>query len=577
MVHIIETADGLLSLEKGLREKSVIACDVEASGLDVETSKIEGIGLGDSKDQYFIPFPNGISLKQIRISLKRIFEGKEIIFHNAKYDFQVFEKYGIEWPEKIHDTMMMSWLIDENVSHSLKSLTISILGREAISWSDLNRNLTLFREEKDIARELAEYCAKDIQNTFDLYKSFLPLLENEGLLLDYEKIELKLIPVLTKMELRGVKVNIPWLKQKKGELELVLKDLEDQMAEKTGDLQVNVRSPKQLEHFIFDVLKYSAMKITGAGKRSTDDGVLKSLVKKLDLKEDDFISLLLKFRELDKLYGTYILALIKQADKNDIIKAGFLQHGTRTGRLASNNPNLQNIPLRNDEWNIRQAFIPREGYRFLIADYSQIELRLLAHFSRDKNMTETFKSNGDIHRKTMELTGTNRVQAKGINFGLIYGMGPRTLAKTLEISEEEAREYIKKFFDGYPQVRFFTTRLQQKTLNDGYVEMITGRKRRFHEIKDNRWYGMIKRQAINTKISGSAADLIKIAMIRLDKVLEPFDAHQLIQIHDEIVLEVPKKNLALVKELVVETMEQALKLRVPIKVEIKEGNCWIKN
>jgi DNA polymerase-1 len=575
-VQIIQTIEELVGLEKIL-EEPVVACDLEASDLDTRICQLEGIGLGTSQKQGYIAFSEKLSPEQVRPFLREVFEKKLVIFHNAKYDLQVFDKYKIDWPERIHDTMIMAWLVDENVSHSLKSLAQSIFGREVKRWEQVRRTPDLFYGREELTQELANYCAGDVRNTFDLYEYFLPLLQKGGLIPDYERIELKLIPVLTRMECRGVRIDTDWLEQKKGEIELILKDLERELVEKTGDSKVNIHSPRQLEYFLFDVLKYPASKITGAGKRSTDDEVLKDLVKELNLQSDDFIPLLLKFRELDKLYRTYIVGLLGQVDENQVIHTNFLQHGTRTGRLASSDPNLQNIPLRSDEWNIRQAFIPREGYKFLIADYSQIELRMLAHFSQDKNMVEVFEKGGDIHAKTMELTGTKRKEAKGINFGLIYGMGSRTLAHILGIKEEQAKEYIERFFAGYPGVRPFSIRIQQRALREGIVEMLTGRKRRFYEIKDARWYNAIKRQAINTVISGSAADLIKVAMIRLAKALESFDAHQLIQIHDEIVMEVPREVVGKVKAVVKDTMENALKLRVPLQVGIEEGDYWLKS
>jgi DNA polymerase-1 len=255
-----------------------------------------------------------------------------------------------------------------------------------------------------------------------------------------------------------------------------------------------------------------------------------------------------------------------------------MQHGTRTGRLSSNDPNLQNIPTRHDEWNVREAFIPRPGYKFIIADYSQIELRMLAHFSQDAHMVDTFVKGGDIHAKTMELTGiTVRRIAKNVNFGMVYGVGPRTLSQLIGTKEEEARQYIDRFFRGYPQIRAFINRVQQQTFRTGYVEMITGRRRHFHEYKDNRWFNTIARQAINTKIQGSAADLIKIAMIKLKPVLQEHDAHMLVQIHDEIIVETPEDKIEEVKVIVHDVMVNALKLRVPVEIGMAVGDRWIKD
>ena len=564
-------------LVESLKDEKLIACDLEASGLDTKTAKLEGIGLGTSKKQYFISYPNGFSEGRVKKILKEVFKNKRVVFHNAKYDLKMLYENNLPWPEDFDDTMIMSWLVDEEGQHGLKPLAKAILGREPKKWAQLDREVDLFRNEEDVAKELSDYCGEDVMNTYDLYYYFLPILEREGLIPDYEKIELKLIPVICKMEMRGIKIDTEWLKNKQGKAIIVLDKLTIKIKECLGGQDINIRSSKQLEPLLFDTLKYKPGRITDAGKRSTDTDVLETIVKENNLQENDFVPLLLKFRELDKLYSTYFIALLEQAGKEGVIHTNFMQHGTRTGRLASNEPNLQNIPTRHDEWNVRQAFIPRDGYKFLIADYSQIELRMLAHFSQDANMVKTFVEGGDIHAKTMQLTGTERRVAKAINFGLIYGMGPRTLAHTLNIKEEDAKNYIDKFFAGYPRVNYFINKIQQATFRDGYVSMITGRRRRFREIRDRRWYGTIQRQSINTKIQGSAADLIKLAMVRLVPALAPLDAYQLIQIHDEIIIETPIDKIQEVKKIIKEVMENVFKLKVPVVVNIVEGDCWVKD
>jgi DNA polymerase-1 len=574
---LIKNIQQLEEAKRALLQEERFACDLEATGLDIRKSDIEGIGLGNSKKQYFIPFPNDFKFRDISNFLKEVFKDKEIIFHNAKYDLELLKEKKFPIPDKFHDTMIMAWLLDENMQHSLKYLAKLIFDRDPKKWSELDNMQTLFRNQDDIVQELSDYCGDDVMNTYDLFYHFLPLMEKEGVMIDYERIELNLIPVLCSMEMRGVKVDIEWLKEKSVKAEKELNKLEKLMKKAVGDEYINIRSPIQLERLIFGTLQYKAGRVTDAGRRSTDNDVLEKIVRDNKLGEKDFIPLLLKFRDLDKIYRTFFLALIEQAGEEGIVHTHYLQHGTRTGRLASNDPNLQNIPTRNDEWNVRKAFIPREGYKFVLADYSQIELRMLAHFSQDINMVKTFMEGGDIHAKTMQLTGTERRVAKAINFGLIYGMGPRTLAHTLGIKEDDAKKYIDKFFAGYPQVMTFIERVEQQTLIRGYVEMITGRKRRFQEIKDKRWFNLIKRQSINTKIQGSAADLIKIAMIRLHRALEPLGAYQLLQIHDEVIIETPLDKVEEVKKIVIQTMESALALRVPVKVSISEGDCWVKD
>jgi DNA polymerase-1 len=286
--------------------------------------------------------------------------------------------------------------------------------------------------------------------------------------------------------------------------------------------------------------------------------------------------LIIKFRDLDKINGTYFESLAVQAGTENTIHTSFLQHGSRTGRISSKEPNLMNQPTRHDEWDVRYAFMAREGYTLIMADYSQMELRVVAHFSQDPIMLETFNNNGDIHAETMKATGATRLQSKAINFGLIYGLGPRTLAKNLDISEDTAKKYIHRFFTKYSTLRWFIDQTQQKALKIGYVSMITGRRRRFAEYQDNRWYNSIARMAINTKIQGSAADVIKVAMIRLQPLLTKLGAHQLIQVHDELIIECPDDKLEEVQEVIKDTMTHALKLKVPLAVGMSTNKRWMK-
>lgn len=583
MYAIVDNDEKLAKSLQDLASEPIIACDLEADGLNTKVADIQGIGYGTDQKTYFIPFPHNIHKQKLLDALTELFK-KEVVFHNAKYDLKLLLHNDLPTPAKIHDTMIMSWLIDENASHGLKSLAKEILGKEPKKWTDLTKTLDLFTTQEDIMQELAEYCCDDVSNTFQLYKHFFPQLKTEGVDVDYDRVEVKLIPVLMAMEMRGIKVDVSWLQDKHQKANAELRRLEQKiiakLQEQTGkkDRVWNIRSPKQVEEILFDLLKYPVIKETNSKKRSTDNEVLEELVKKNKLTEDDIVPMLLKFRDLDKVNGTYFQALAEQAGLENVIRANFLQHGTRTGRLASNEPNLQNIPTRHDEWNVREAFIPRPGHKFIIADYSQIELRMLAHFSQDKNMTDTFLNDGDIHAKTMELTGiTVRRIAKNVNFGIVYGVGPRTLSHLIETPEAEAKKYIDGFLNGYPQVRAFINRVQRHALNTGYVEMITGRKRHFHEFKDQRWYATIARQAINTKIQGSAADLIKIAMIKLHYALKEYDAHLLVQIHDEVIIECPEDRLEKVKEIVEDVMDSALKLRVPLKVSIGEAERWVKD
>jgi len=571
MKKLIETQADFSAMVEDLKNEEIIAADIEATDIDLQKLVITGLGLGTSSKQYYLPFSKGKTDLEVLEGLKTLFLQAVVVFHNAKYDLEVLRKFNLPIPEKIEDTLIMSWLLDETTPNGLKYLTKNLLDREVIEFKEVDQRVNLFRDEKDILCDMADYCMDDVKNTFDLYDYFLPRLKEQGLDKAYYNIERPFIGVLVDMEMRGVQLDIAWFSKKKEKLAKVLKSYEEKLKKLSGE-DLNIHSPQQLEKYLFNGLGYVPPKVTPIGNKSTDNEALEELVKQYSLTEEDFVPNLLIFRDLDKIYTTYLVGLLEKAAKDGVIHTSFLQHGTATGRLSSNAPNCQNIPSRGDEWDVRRGFIPRKGYRFLVSDYSQIELRVLAHFSKDKNMVETFMNDGDIHAKTMELTGLNRRAAKII----IYGMGPRTLAQNLGIKEDEAKRYIEKFFAGYPSVRGFINLIQQSTIERGYVTMITGRRRRFYNFKDNQWYNLVKRQAFNSRIQGSASDIIKIAMIKLNRALKPFDSHLLLQIHDEVVIEVPEGKVKEVKEIVKETMETAVKLNVPLKVNTEEGDYWVK-
>lgn len=585
MYSIVDTSEKLQKSLQTLSKDTIIACDTECTSLDYRKGKIEGIGYGTNKNTFFLPFPHTIPTKEVYDIFVQLFQ-KVVIFHNAKYDLQVLVHNKLPIPNvldgKLQDTMIMSWLVDENTSHGLKQLARDLLGREPKEWKELNRQPDLFRDESDILKELADYCMDDVVNTFDLYFYLLPLLDKEKLTLAYERVELKIIPVLCAMEMRGVQVDVPFLKERHDAAQKELFRLNTAIQAKLKEVlpkgypPVNLRSPKQLEDILFKQFKYKVFKETEKGTASTDAETLREIIRKEKLTDEDFLPMLLKYRELDKLDGTYFVALAEQAGLESVIHCNFLQHGTRTGRFASSEPNLQNIPSRSDDWNVRKAFVPRPGYKFIMADYSQLELRIMAHFSGDETMVHTFKTGGDIHAETMKAIGSNRHHAKTINFGLIYGLGPRSLAQDLHIKEEEAKKYMNRFFNKYHQVKYFMDKTQAITLKTGYVEMITGRRRHFAEIADKRWWNMIARQAVNTKIQGSASDLVKVAMIKLHPLLKAIGAHMLIQIHDEVIVETPIEKAEETKAIIKETMENALTFNVPMLVSMKEGERWTK-
>lgn len=576
---IVRTNEELDNMYMRLKDEPMLACDTETTDLILEKLELTGIGIGCKSALYYIPYKyEGMDMELLHQVINTLLD-KTIIMHNAKYDLKVLKKFGFKEPESLHDTLLMSWLSDENTQNGLKYLAKTVLKREVTEFKEVAQAIDLFHDADSAINSMGEYCMDDVLNTFDLFPIFEAKLKRDGIWKAYEKLELPFMRVLTRMETIGVQLDLQWLKDKKIQAEAELKVMTAKMyasVNKTPET-LNINSPMQLEKLLFDELHYPALRITPGKKRSTDNVVLEELVKQFKLDDTQFIPLLLTYRDLDKVYRTYICALQEQVDTQGAIHGSFMQHGTRTGRLSSRDPNLQNIPARHDQWDVRTAFIPRPGHTFIVADYSQIELRVLAHYSQDEHMMEAFQNGEDIHAKTMQVTGiTERRIAKAINFGLVYGMGPRKLASQLDIKEKDAFDYIEKFFKGYPKVRPFISRVQQLTLQNGYVTMLTGRRRRFSAEVDSNWFNTVKRQSINTKIQGSAADIMKLAMLRLDKEIEPYNARQLIQVHDEIVFEVPNEHLETVKGIVTNVMETAVQLRVPLKIGMQTGDHWVK-
>ncbi len=554
-----------------------LAFDTETEGKEESMHKIVGFGIGNSNYQVYVDL-SLLSVDQFKSPLEKLFVGRKIILHNAKFDFKVLVRAGIKLPVEYEDTMMMAWLVDENESVGLKNLTQRYLGRTPKAYSELEQE-SLFFTPEDRINMWAEYCSADVKNTYDLYHFLYEILIKEDLLKVYLRQEIPFIKILMDMEESGIKIDADILKTYKDKMEKTLSELSVRIKELVGNPDFNVNSPKQVEEYLFDRCRYNPGRITPTGKRSTDNEVLTQIVESNKLAEDSVPAMILKHRDIDKIYGTFVVALLEQRDENDRIHTNFLQHGTSSGRLSSNSPNLQNIPTRQDEWNVRQAFIPKEGHSFIIADYSQVELRILAHFSEDSNMINTFREGGDIHTKTMELTGTNRREAKQINFGIVYGMGALSLGKKLGITYDQAESYINRFFSGYPRVKEFLTATHNDAYKNGYVEMVSGRKRHLNfksaEFSGNQ--GFFKRLAVNSKIQGSAADVIKMAMIKLQPALDQFKSQMLLQIHDELVIEVPEGIKDEAAKTVKEIMENSIELKTKLLADVKIGNYWLKD
>jgi len=511
-------------------------------------------------------------------------EARLKVGQNLKYDLWILERHGLPVDGPMFDTMLASYVLDPGRrSHGLDELARVFLGESMIPFDDL---FTKGDKRKDIMgvpmKTLAEYAAEDADVTWRLYLILSAQLDESGLRPLFDDLEMPLVRVLLDMERAGIKIDRSFLGELRDTFATELTDLEQRIHDLAGE-PFNVQSPKQLQVILFDKLGLKPTKKTSTGW-STDVTVLERLAD-----EHDLPRLILEHRQVAKLQGTYVAALPELADSDDLIHTSYNQAVAATGRLSSSDPNLQNIPIRTELGRrIRRAFVPRtEGSVFLSADYSQVELRLLAHLSGDEAMRSAFQEGVDVHRRTAALingvpeadvSSEMRSRAKAINFGVIYGMGARALARQIQVKTREAQAFIDQYFATYPGVRTFIDETREQARRDGFVETMLGRRRLLPDIMstNNRVRSFQERIAVNTPIQGAAADLIKLAMLRLKAALKNGEtgAVLLLQVHDELVLELPESELETVQALVVEAMENALPLSVPLVVDAHAGKDW---
>ena len=434
--------------------------------------------------------------------------------------------------------------------------------------------------------EQTSYAAEDADVTFQLYEIFAPQLKKEGVEDLFYHIEMPLMRVLAKMEFAGISLDENWLIQESKDLENDLKNLETKIFELCGE-EFNMNSPKQLGEILFEKLKLDPKaKKTKTGQYATSEDILQKLASKHEI-----IQYILEYRTYQKLKSTYVDALPNQIDKDTKrVHTNFSQTTAATGRLASLNPNLQNIPIRTLRGQqIRGAFVADEGNKLISADYSQIELRLIAEISGEENMIKAFQNGEDIHASTAaklfkipieEVTKTQRSQAKTVNFGIIYGQGAFALAEQTGLSRTEAKQLIDSYYETYPKLKEFMAEQVAKARKLGYVETILGRKRHLQDINSNNFVvkGHAERNAVNAPIQGSAADIIKLAMIKIQEVLEQehLKTKMLLQVHDELVFEAPENEVETAKKLIKENMENAYKTEVPLLVEVGVGKNWLE-
>ncbi len=617
---IVRTPQQLAELVNTLNNAQTISFDLETTSLDKMAADIVGICLATaSPTAYYIPvghlaaeaqttsgqmglfaaaakladgqLPQQTVLDAIRPALTNPAIPK--VAHNAKYDFIILKRHGLTVSPITFDTMIAEWLTDPATKHKgLKDLSRHRLGIEQTEIDSLigkgKKQISFAEVPIDHA---APYGAADADVTLRLVAPLLAEIKEKGLekLLD---LEMPLITVLSDMEMEGIGVDVAFLRQMSKELDTRLNELEKEIYVIAGEI-FNINSTQQLSDILFKKmgLPTEGLKKTASGYYSTAANVLEEL-KKFD--NSGIIQVILEYRELGKLKSTYVDALPEMVNKNDgRIHTSFNQTGAITGRLASSNPNLQNIPIRSEVGQqIRRGFVALPGHKFFACDYSQVELRILAHVSQDEALLNAFREGQDVHATTAaavysiplaEVTYNQRRFAKAVNFGLIYGMGAFRLARDSELTLAEAENYIKEYFGRFPGIKQYLEETREKAKTQGYVETLLGRRRYFPVFKtpmggSNRqaWLSA-EREAVNHPIQGTAADIIKLAMLRLHAALAAdYKARILLQVHDELLLEVPDEELDAVRPLVIDIMSNAYQLDIPLKVEAATGANWLE-
>lgn len=596
--HIVLTESEFQDLIEKLKNTQEFALDTETNSLDPISADLVGISISlQPYSAYYIPISHNYLGVPVQLPLELVIEGLKPILEdpnihkigqNVKYDLQVLRKYGIELKGISFDTMIASYVINPLSKHDLDVMALELLNYKKIPIEDLigkgKNQITLDQVEIE---KVAEYSCEDADIALRLKNVMQDKLREYGLEAVFNEIELPLISVLADMEMTGIKIDTEWLKNLSDRISKQLESLTARIYELAGE-EFNINSPQQLGKILYEKLKLPTGKKTKTGGYSTNEAELVKLAQA----GYELPAVLLEYRGLSKLKSTYIDALPQTINpKTGRIHTSFNQAVTETGRLSSSNPNLQNIPIRTDLGKeIRRAFIPeKECCLLLSADYSQIELRMLAHLSHDQALIEAFSKNQDIHASTASLifgvpidkvSPDMRRQAKTINFGVIYGMGAFRLSNELGITQSEAQKFIDGYFQTYSGVRRYFDSVLDFARQNGYVTTIYGRRRLIPEInsKDHNQRAFAERTAINTPVQGSAADLIKMAMIKISDLFksENWQSKLLLQVHDELVFEVPEDELDKVKPAIKSLMENALKLDVPIKVDIGIGKNWLE-
>lgn len=578
--HLITEQKALDDLIKKLNQSEYLAVDTEQDFLH---GNLIGISLAiDENDAHYIPMnhinSNGIKCldqKNILESLKPVLENKKIrkIGHNIKYDYTELRKYGIILKPVHFDTMIASYLLNPGSrSHGLDNASFTELGIEKIPLTSLIGEKKTGSVAEAPLEKVGLYSAEDAHCTYLLFQKFAPQLTEAKTSKLFYELEMPLVTILADMEIAGIKIDINYLHNLQKQLSSRLKTLEKLIHEDSGTT-FNIASPRQIADILFNVLKLSSAQIKkGKTGLSTAADELEKL-----RGDHPIIEKILEHRELTKLLNTYIEVLPKLVDKDDRLHTSFNQTITSTGRLSSSEPNLQNIPIRTElGQEIRRAFIAKDGYQLISADYSQIELRVMAVLSQDPAMMDAFKTGRDIHDETSKRLNIDRRTAKVVNFSIIYGTSAYGLSKDLEGDQHHAKELIDHYFATYPSIKKFMLDTVSNAKQNGYVETLLGRRRYFPEIYSASApvRNAAERAAINMPVQGTAADIMKLAMIKLNDYLLFEDSQLLLQVHDEVIIESPCEKAAEVANKIKKIMETAYTLNVPIIVEASIGKNW---
>jgi DNA polymerase-1 len=595
--HSYQTIQGDLGIKlllQNLEKQSSVCFDTETTGIDALHAELVGMSFSYEKGKaFYVPFPESQEEAQTLINkFVPFFENENIekIGQNLKYDLKILSNYGVTVKGKLFDTMIAHYLINPDMRHNMDILAETYLKYSPKSIETLigkkGKNQLSMRDVP--LEDIKEYAAEDADITLQLKEIFTTELDKTETKKLFDEIEIPLVSVLADMETEGIRLDVDFLKGMSSEMDVEIKSLEEQIYETAGE-KFNLASPKQLGDILFEKLKIGGakQKKTKTGQYATGEEVLTYLAN-----DNPIVKQILDWRQMVKLQSTYILALPEQVDKKTLrVHTDYMQTVAATGRLSSNNPNLQNIPIRTERGRqIRKAFVARdENHTLISADYSQIELRIIAALSGEENMIAAFQNGEDIHRATAakvfdvaleEVSREQRSNAKTVNFGIIYGVSAFGLSNQTSLSRSESAALIDAYYKTYPRLKSYISEQVDFAREKGYVQTILGRRRYLKDINSANAVvrSAAERNAVNAPIQGSAADVIKIAMINIHKKLrdENWKSRMLLQVHDELVFDVHNDELEKIQPMIKHEMENAFKMSVPLEVEIGMGKDWLE-